>query len=56
MAVFDAAASERGDGRARPETPPATATLTPSSRNVVASLADVDVGEAADLLALTRQP
>jgi tetratricopeptide (TPR) repeat protein len=35
-------------------TPLVSATLTPSSRNVVASLADVDVGEAADLLALTQ--
>ena len=35
--------------------PPASATLTPSSRNVVAALSDVDVGEAADLLALSRQ-
>ena len=37
------------------ESPPASATLTQSSRNVVASLSDVDVGEAADLLSLTRQ-
>ncbi len=37
------------------EAPPASATLTQSSRSVVASLSDVDVGEAADLLALTRQ-